>query len=203
MTEPALPGDQLLALVSHLNSRRDGILEKWRTAVKDDSALSNASTLSSAQFYDHIPSVLDSFERNLCARNQADAVEAAEAQKELAADHGLHRWHHGYNQQEVMREWGHLHLCLVTELEFVPSLPVVPRLQIEPVALGHAEVMRENAAPFEMIDEVLNHYRQTLRHGEQIVCRFLIDVFLVKRHIKLRADFSARSFGDIEYWVNS
>jgi hypothetical protein len=143
MTEPALPGDQLLALVSHLNSRRDGILEKWRTAVKDDSALSNASTLSSAQFYDHIPSVLDSFERNLCARNQADAVEAAEAQKELAADHGLHRWHHGYNQQEVMREWGHLHLCLVTELEFVPSLPVVPRLQIEPVALGHAEVMRE------------------------------------------------------------
>jgi signal transduction histidine kinase len=117
MTEPALPGDPLLALVSHLNSRRDGILEKWRTAVKDDSALSNASTLSSAQFYDHIPSILNSFERNLCARSQADAVAAAEAQQQLAADHGLHRWHYGYNQQEVMREWGHLHLCLVAELE--------------------------------------------------------------------------------------
>src|SRR4029077_17384401 len=30
---------------------------------------------------------------------------------------GLHRWHHGYNQEQVMREWGHLHLCLLNELE--------------------------------------------------------------------------------------
>ena len=117
MTETELPRDQLLALASHLNSRRDSILERWRAAVKQDSALTNATTLSSAQFYDHIPSVLDSFGRNLCARSQAAAVDAAEVQKELAADHGLHRWHHGYNQQEVMREWGHLHLCLVAELE--------------------------------------------------------------------------------------
>lgn len=117
MMEPAPPGDQLLALASHLNSRRGSILEKWRAAVKQDSELKNATTLSSAQFYDHIPSVLDSFEKNLCARSQADASEAAEDRRELAADHGLHRWHHGYNQQEVMREWGHLHLCLVAELE--------------------------------------------------------------------------------------
>ena len=117
MAETELPRDQLLALASHLNSRRDRILEKWRASVKQDAALTNASTISSAQFYDHIPSVLDSFEKNLCARSQADAVEAAEDQKKLAADHGLHRWHHGYNQQEVMREWGHLHLCLVAELE--------------------------------------------------------------------------------------
>lgn len=117
MTETELPRDQLLALASHLKSRRESILEKWRAAVKQDVALTNATTLSSAQFYDHIPSVLDSFERNLCSRSQTAAAEAAEAQKELAADHGLHRWHHGYNQQEVMREWGHLHLCLVSELE--------------------------------------------------------------------------------------
>jgi signal transduction histidine kinase len=117
MIETALPRDQLLALASHLNKRRDSILEMWRAAVKQDPELTNASTLSSAQFYDHIPGVLDSFEKNLCARSQADAVEAAEIQKELAADHGLHRWHHGYNQQEVMCEWGHLHLCLVTEIE--------------------------------------------------------------------------------------
>jgi signal transduction histidine kinase len=117
MAELAPPREQLLALASHLNSRRGSILETWRAAVKQDSELNNATTLSSAQFYDHIPSVLDSFEKNLCARSQADASEEAEARKELAADHGLHRWHHGYNQQEVMREWGHLHLCLVTELE--------------------------------------------------------------------------------------
>lgn len=89
----------------------------WRAAVKQDPQLANASTLSTAQFYDHIPGVLDSLEKNLCARNQGDVVEAAELQKGLAADHGLHRWHHGYNQQEVMREWGHLHVCLVREIE--------------------------------------------------------------------------------------
>jgi signal transduction histidine kinase len=44
-------------------------------------------------------------------------MEATEEQKEYAAEHGLHRWYHGYNQEQVMREWSHLHLCLLNELE--------------------------------------------------------------------------------------
>jgi RsbT co-antagonist protein rsbRD N-terminal domain len=128
MIENPPHGDQLLALASHLNKRRDSILEIWRAAVKQDPALTNASTLSTAQFNDHIPGVLDSFEQNLCARKQADIIDAAEVQKELAADHGLHRWHHGYNQQEVMREWGHLHVILVAELEqYDAAHPELPR----------------------------------------------------------------------------
>jgi signal transduction histidine kinase len=109
--------DQLVALASHLNQRRDSILATWRNEVKRDRRLTNTSALSSAQFYDHIPAILDAFERNLSARETADLLDATEDQKEIAAEHGLHRWHHGYNQQEVMREWGHLHLCLVSELE--------------------------------------------------------------------------------------
>ncbi len=109
--------DQLVALASHLNQRRDSILATWRNEVKRDRRLTNSSALSSAQFYDHIPAILDAFERNLSARETADLLGATEDQKEIAAEHGLHRWHHGYNQQEVMREWGHLHLCLVGELE--------------------------------------------------------------------------------------
>jgi signal transduction histidine kinase len=109
--------DQLVALASHLNQRRDSILATWRNEVKRDRKLTNTSALSSAQFYDHIPAILDAFERNLSARETADLLDATEDQKEIAAEHGLHRWHHGYNHQEVMREWGHLHLCLVGELE--------------------------------------------------------------------------------------
>jgi signal transduction histidine kinase len=109
--------DQLVALASHLNQRRDSILATWRNEVKRDRRLTNTSALSSAQFYDHIPAILDAFERNLSARETADLLNATEDQKEMAAEHGQHRWHHGYNQQEVMREWGHLHLCLVSELE--------------------------------------------------------------------------------------
>jgi signal transduction histidine kinase len=109
--------DQLVALASHLNQRRDSILATWRNEVKRDRRLTNTSALSSAQFYDHIPAILDAFERNLSARETADLLNATEDQKEMAAEHGQHRWHHGYNQQEVMREWGHVHLCLVSELE--------------------------------------------------------------------------------------
>ncbi len=159
MSEPALPGDQLQALASHLNRRRDSILEKWRAAVKQDSALTNANTLSSAQFYDHIPSVLDAFEQNLCARSQADAVEAAGVQKELAADHGLHRWHHGYNQQEVMREWGHLHLCLVAELEeYAAARPEVVHevMAFARLTLAHlcSEGVNESASRYARLQQV-------------------------------------------------
>ena len=117
MNQAKVPNDQLVALASHLNQRRDSILATWRDEVKRDRRLTNTSALSSAQFYDHIPSILDAFERNLSVRETADVLDATEDQKEIAAEHGLHRWHHGYNQQEVMREWGQLHLCVVGELE--------------------------------------------------------------------------------------
>ena len=109
--------EQLAALAGHLFARRGAILENWRYAVEGDPALSTASSLARKEFYDHIPAVLDAFEQSLRARYLAHKAEAAEEQKTRAAEHGLHRWHRGYNQQDVMREWGHLHLCLVNELE--------------------------------------------------------------------------------------
>lgn len=108
---------ELAALASHLSVRREAILTTWRNAVESDPELSAASTLSHIQLNDHIPAVLDAIERELCVWHRAETMEAAEEQKEYAAEHGLHRWHHGYNQEQVMREWGHLQLCLLNELE--------------------------------------------------------------------------------------
>jgi signal transduction histidine kinase len=108
---------QLAAIADHLSGRRNAILENWRYAVDNDPALTTASTLARKEFYDHIPAVLDAFEQVLRAHRPAEKVEAAEEQRDHAAEHGLHRWHHGYNQKDVMREWSHLHLCLVEELE--------------------------------------------------------------------------------------
>jgi signal transduction histidine kinase len=108
---------ELAALANYFSERREAILATWRIAVESDPKLSTASTLSRSQFNDQIPSVLNAFERELCAGHGPAPLEAAEEQKEYAAEHGLHRWHHGYNQEEVMREWGHLHLCLINELE--------------------------------------------------------------------------------------
>ncbi len=114
--------DQLAAIADHFFARRAAILENWHHAVDQDPALATASTLARREFFDHIPAALDAFERILRARRLAQKSEAAKEQKAHAAEHGLHRWHHGYNQQDVMREWGHLHLCLVNELENYAAL---------------------------------------------------------------------------------
>ena len=87
-----------------------------------DPELTTASTITSAQFTDHIPAVLDAFEWRLSAQHPGDRAQAREEQKQFAAEHGLHRWQQGYNQPDTMREWGHLHLCLLQELESFQAL---------------------------------------------------------------------------------
>ena len=104
-------------LAAHLAERRDAILRAWRSAVDADPELTTASTITRAQFIDHIPAVLDAFEWRLSARHTTEMAQAREEEKASAAEHGLHRWQQGYNQPETMYEWGHLHLCLLQELE--------------------------------------------------------------------------------------
>jgi signal transduction histidine kinase len=118
---------ELKALASHLAARREAILERWLKAVEGDPELASHSFLSRSQFYDHIPAVLDAFERELRAEKRSETAAAEREQKEGASDHGLHRWQFGYNQSEVIREWGHLHLCLVDELENYASAHRDPR----------------------------------------------------------------------------
>lgn len=107
----------LAALAARLHKRREAILDAWRRSVDDDPHLTTASTLSRSQFVDHIPEMLDTFEERLTAGTAAEKHEAAEAQQEGAAAHGLQRWRQGYNPREAARDWGHLHLCLLAELE--------------------------------------------------------------------------------------
>ena len=107
----------LRQLAGFLSERREAILTAWRRAVDADPELTTASTITRAQFVDHIPAVLDAFEWRLSAQLETEQVQAREEQKESSAEHGLHRWQQGYNQPETMCEWGHLHLCLLEELD--------------------------------------------------------------------------------------
>lgn len=113
-------------LAVFLAQRRNGILTRWREAVDSDPALSTASTITRAQFIDHIPAVLDAFESRLSAQTEAARQQARSEQREASAEHGLHRWQQGYNQPETMYEWGHLHMCLLRELdEYETRFPTV------------------------------------------------------------------------------
>jgi signal transduction histidine kinase len=109
--------DQLTALAAHLASRRGAILQRWRSSVDVDPELTAPSALPRTQFNDHIPEILNTFERRLLFRQLPESAASEQQRKEDAAKHGLQRWQQGYRLREVTREWGHLHLCLVDELE--------------------------------------------------------------------------------------
>ncbi len=170
--------EELAALASHLSDRREAILAAWRSAAESDPELSTASTLSRIQFNDYIPAVLDAFERELSARHRAETMEATEEQKEYAAEHGLHRWYHGYNQEQVMREWGHLHLCLLNELENYASAH--PNLEMDVMrnarfALAQLcnEGVIESAVRYARLQQVeaasrLRDLERTLAHVQEI-----------------------------------
>jgi signal transduction histidine kinase len=134
MNHPEASTATLRQIAAWLTERRDAILTAWRRAVDADPDLTTASTTSRAQFIDHIPAVLDAFESRLSAELASEREQAQEEQQESAAEHGLHRWQQGYNQPETMCEWGHLHLCLLNELEnFEASYP-----EIDPAAMQTA-----------------------------------------------------------------
>jgi signal transduction histidine kinase len=109
--------NQLIAVADHLRAARSRILLSWQESVAHDPELTTSSTISRTQFNDHIPQVLEAFEHRLRAKDPAEKRQAREEQRENAAVHGLHRWQQGYDQREAMREWGHLHICILRELE--------------------------------------------------------------------------------------
>ena len=112
----------LRSIATYLAEQREQILVAWKAAVEADPELSMASTTTRAQFIDHIPAVLDAFEARLASRNPVDRAQARKEERESAAEHGLHRWQQGYDLPETMCEWGHLHLCLLQQLETFHSL---------------------------------------------------------------------------------
>ncbi len=108
---------ELSALAAHLHARRSAILIAWSRAAQGDPKLTTSAALSRAQFYDHIPNMLDALERRLRSTYLRDKLDATQDEAANAQGHGLQRWQQGYNEQEVMREWVWINACLADELE--------------------------------------------------------------------------------------
>ncbi len=104
-------------MAADLRQSREQLLRAWHRCVEQDPELTTASSISSAQFTDNIPKVLDAFERELSASSEQRETQATQEQREGASEHGLQRWQQGYDLRETMREWGHLHRCLLAYLE--------------------------------------------------------------------------------------
>jgi signal transduction histidine kinase len=147
---------ELTTLAQHLAARRNDILRNWQRSVERDPELTTSSSLSRAQFNDHIPQVLDAFERRLQSQDPVEKELAFEDQKSSAAEHGLHRWQQGYDQRETIREWGHLHYWLLSELEDYGQAH--PELQSSVMPIARRALVRlcgegvcESAASYERL----------------------------------------------------
>jgi signal transduction histidine kinase len=108
---------QCIAVAAYIRQSRDEILAAWQDCVAADPELTTASSISHGQFTDSIPKVLDAFEHALRADDALRETQADLEQREGASEHGLHRWQQGYDLRETMREWAHLHRCILAQLE--------------------------------------------------------------------------------------
>lgn len=123
MHDRSLPRHDLVALAEYLHRHRETLLHDWYSSVETDPGITTVSTLARSQFVDHIPRILDAFEQQLRLHGAEEAAVEARV-REGAAEHGIHRWLHGYHYRETMREWGHLQLCLSAQVEeFALSRP--------------------------------------------------------------------------------
>jgi signal transduction histidine kinase len=109
--------DAVGAIADYLSSRKDAILAAWAAAARRDPELTAPLTLSRAQFFDHIPQMLEALVHKLRASYLGEALEAQRDEIENAEGHGIQRWQQGYNEAEVMREWIWLNACIADELE--------------------------------------------------------------------------------------
>lgn len=146
------PDQQLEQLAAHFKARQPTIIERWRGLVTADADLSTPDSLSRAQFADHMPEILDALAAALALARAAASSSAVE-QARTGAGHGMHRWQQGYSQIELMREWTHLQLALMDELEeFVLTTRVDPRVlhsAYRTVARFCSEAMSESTARYE------------------------------------------------------
>jgi signal transduction histidine kinase len=151
------PQSEFTRVAAHLRRRRDEILSRWHRVVAEDPRVSAASSLARSQFIDHIPRVLDGFNRSLTARGPA-GQEAAEADQIAgAAEHSESRWTHGYDSRQLLREWGHLHICVLRELDaFALSKANIDAATMSEVRLMLAQMfvdcMAESAASHAALD---------------------------------------------------
>jgi len=103
-------------LVNYLFTRREAILNNWRTICEQDPALGKVSLLNREEFNNLIPIILDILEQRLLDKvPEADLLLAAQG-------HGLHRWHKTLALMETMRELNYLTQVLFNELELFTEL---------------------------------------------------------------------------------
>ncbi len=149
----AVPHEEFVRIAAHFRKERDQILSCWRQTVDSDPAIGTANSLAHSQFIDHVPRILDAFERSLRARGPQSEAAAQAEELAGAAEHGEHRWLHGYDSRETLREWGHLHLCMLGVLESFAT----HEANVDAAVLREARAMLAKLSVDCMVESAVRH----------------------------------------------
>jgi sigma-B regulation protein RsbU (phosphoserine phosphatase) len=117
---PRVP--QRTNLADLLRERSVQIIERWKHRV--DIALTDGG-LTTAELLDHMPAFLDELERSARALSKRLAPAGAMSASWVSPEHGRWRLRHGFDVDEVIREYGLLGdviLELCAESAFVPTI---------------------------------------------------------------------------------
>ncbi|MDQ8203998.1 sensor histidine kinase [Pelagicoccus sp. SDUM812003] len=117
-------------LADHLRQNRSDILQRWQNRARSDRSLNVATTLSSKEFLDHIPDILDALDTQLRNAELENACDAATRHREELEAHGLSRWQQGFTIAQVVRDWNHLRCAILDELSRAVTLQ--PEWSVEP-----------------------------------------------------------------------
>jgi len=117
MTATSRAAAQMRDLAAALLQRREAILLAWRALGEEAPGGNIASSLSRAQFNDHIPAVLDCLASTLHEWPEEQGEHAMQLESERVCEHGLQRWQQGYLLRELISEWGYLQVAVADELE--------------------------------------------------------------------------------------
>ncbi len=128
----------LAELAAYLFTRREAILNKWRSACEQDPTLGKVTTLSREEFNNLLPVVLGILEERLLNKPpEADPTLTAQA-------HGLHRWHKAHGLMDTLHELNHLTQTLYRELRVFGQLfPHIDRDLLFDVQQQISQLMQE------------------------------------------------------------
>src|ERR1700760_4128905 len=99
---------ELAQLADYLSEQHEAILLAWRRAIHTDAQMTSGDALPRSELFDHIPSLLQAFERGIRGATDKSAQRADDEAQDEAAAHGLQRWQQGFDLRAVSREWGPL-----------------------------------------------------------------------------------------------
>ena len=103
-------------IADHLRARRRAILDAWRARASADPVTDRLAELTREEFEDDIPGTLDALEDRL-ADDRAGNDRRAFPERVSSSRHAAERWRQGVRLTGLTRDWRHLHVVLLAELE--------------------------------------------------------------------------------------